>query len=83
MLKRRGSGRVRILRSGLLVEYAIILRDPTWKHTELLGNAGFASSGAYRVIGKRRYPLYVTPAMAKDMFDLWDTAGLRRVGFNC
>ena len=36
----------------------------------------------FRRIGMRRYSLYLHPLMARDLFDLWNIARLRRIEFN-
>ena len=58
------------------------LRGPNWQRANLTDNSSVASSKVFRRFGKRRYPLYVTPTTAKDMFDPPRTVGLRHMEFN-
>ena len=58
------------------------LQGPNRRCANLIGNISAAFARAVRRIGQCRFPLYVTPIAANDMFDSRHMVRLRRIAVN-
>ena len=52
-----------------------------WRHPSLIDRISVASSKLFRRIGRRRYPLYLTPKAFVDLFGMWTATCGRRMDF--
>ena len=57
-------------------------RDSQWTYADLVSDIGVAPSAIFRRIGMRKYPLYVKPESARDLFGFWEIVCTCRIEFN-
>ena len=58
------------------------LEDPNWERADILGEISASCPEMFQLVGRRGYPLYVTPPMSMDVCDLWRIVCMRRRGRN-